>query len=72
MSYWKAPVGRHIADQGTAIVGDLHVDVNKRGAGLAVGHARLVHNVDDVYALVKEETLGMSLHGNPEEVVKRV
>jgi hypothetical protein len=39
--------------------------------GLQSDIARPVHNVDDVYALVKEETLGMSLHGNHEEVVER-
>jgi hypothetical protein len=34
----KAPVGRHVADQGAAVIRDLRLSVNNRVAGIAVGH----------------------------------
>jgi hypothetical protein len=41
-----------------------------RGAGLAVRHASLLQDVDDVLALVKEETLGPTFGGDTEEMVE--
>jgi hypothetical protein len=35
----EAPVGRHVVDRGSIVVGDLRLSVNKHGVGLAVGHA---------------------------------
>jgi hypothetical protein len=41
------------------------------GAGLAIGYASPLQNAEGLLPLVKEETLGPSLHGDPEEVVER-
>jgi hypothetical protein len=44
--------------------------VDRRGAGLAGGHVSPLLDVDDVLALVKEETLGPALGGYADEVVE--
>jgi hypothetical protein len=54
----EVPIGRRVSNRGTVDVGDLHLSVNKCGARLTVKHANLLHNVDGVPKLVKEEALG--------------
>jgi hypothetical protein len=49
----EASVGCHIADWDAVVVGDLHLSVNRRGAGLAVGHVSSFQYVDVILALVK-------------------
>jgi hypothetical protein len=34
----EALIGRHVNDQGPVVVGELRLSVDRRGAGLAVGH----------------------------------
>jgi hypothetical protein len=67
----EPPVGRHVADWGSVIVGVLHLSVDRRITGLVVGHASLLQNVEGILTLVEEEALGPPLNGNPEEVVER-
>ena len=67
----EALVGRHVADWSVVVVGELRLSVDRRGAGLAVGHASPLQNVHGVLALMKEEALGTPLHDDPKEVVER-
>jgi hypothetical protein len=46
------------------------MSVNRRGEGLAVGHAGPLQDVDDVLALVKGKTLVPAFSDNAEEVVE--
>jgi hypothetical protein len=66
----QAPVGRRISDWGPIVLGELRLSVDRRGAGLAVGHASPLQYVDGVLALMEEETLGLALGGDAEEVVE--
>ena len=66
----KAPVGGGVGDGGAGVGGSLGLRVHRRGAGLAVGHARTLKDVEGVLALLQEEPLGSVLHGDPQEVVK--
>jgi hypothetical protein len=34
----QAPIGRHVDDRGSVILRELRLSVDKRGAGLVVGH----------------------------------
>jgi hypothetical protein len=52
------------------VLRELRLSVNRRGAGLAVGHASPLEYVDGILALVKEESLGPVFDGDAEEVVK--
>jgi hypothetical protein len=54
----QAPVRRRVGDWGPVILRELRLSVNKSGAGLVVGHASLLQNVDGVLFLVQEEILG--------------
>jgi hypothetical protein len=38
----EAPVGRCVGDRGPVILRELHLSVDRRGAGLAVRHAKLL------------------------------
>jgi hypothetical protein len=67
----EAPVGRPVGDRGPVVLRELHLSVDRRGAGLAVGHASTLQYVEGVLALVEEETLRHSLDGDAEEVVER-
>jgi hypothetical protein len=38
----QALVGRRVGDSGLVVLRELHLSVDRRGAGLAVGHASLL------------------------------
>jgi hypothetical protein len=65
----QALVGRSVGDRGSIVLRELRLSVDWRGAGLVVGHASPLQDVDGVLELVEEETLRLALVG--EEVVKR-
>jgi hypothetical protein len=67
----EAPVGRRVGDQGSVVLEELRLSVDRRGAGLAVGHDSMLQDVEGVLALLEEETLRPPLCGDPEEVVER-
>jgi hypothetical protein len=56
---------------GVVVLGELRLGVNRRGAGLAVGHANPLQNVDGVLTLVQEETLGPAFGSDAVEVMER-
>jgi hypothetical protein len=64
----QAPVRRRVSDRGPIVLRKLRFSIDKRGAGLAVGHASPLQYVDGILALVQEETLGPAFGGNAEEV----
>jgi hypothetical protein len=66
----EAPVGRRVSDRGPVDLRELHLSVDECGAGLAVGHASPLQDVDSVLAQVEEETLRPTLGGDAEEVVQ--
>jgi hypothetical protein len=66
----QALVGRRVGDQGPVFLREFHLSVDRRGAGLAVGHASPLQDVDGILVLVEEETLRPTLNGDAEEVVK--
>jgi hypothetical protein len=66
----KAPVAGRISDRG-ACGGGLALRVHRGRAGLALGHASALEEVDGVLSLVKEHALGPALVGDPQEVVER-
>jgi hypothetical protein len=66
----QAPVGRRVGDRGLVVLRELRLIVNRRGAGLTVGHANPPYDVDGVLTLVEEETLRPTLGGDAEEVVE--
>jgi hypothetical protein len=67
----QAPVGRCVGDRGLVVLRERRLSVNRRGAGLAIGHASLLQDVDGVVVLVEEETMRTTLGGDAKEVVKR-
>jgi hypothetical protein len=60
----KAPVAGRIGYRGTDD-GDLALRVHRGHAGLALGHASALEEVDSVLPLVKEHALGTTLDGDP-------
>jgi hypothetical protein len=64
----QAPVRRRVGDRGPIVLRELRLSVYKRGAGLPVGHASLLQDVDDVLALVQEDTLGPAFGSDAEKV----
>jgi hypothetical protein len=66
----QAPVRRLVGDWGLVVHRELRLSVDRRGAELAVGHAIPLQDVDDVLALVKEETLRPAFGGDAEGVVE--
>jgi hypothetical protein len=62
---YQAQVRRCVGDWRVVVLRELRLGVNRRGAGLAVGHASPLQNVDGVLTLVQEETLGLAFgsHG---------
>jgi hypothetical protein len=50
---------------------ELRLSVDGRRAGLAVGNASPLQDVESVLALVEEETLRPAIGGDAKEVVKR-
>ena len=66
----EAPVGRRVGDRRAVVLRELRLSVDRRGAGLAVRHASPLQDVDGVLALVEEETLGLALDSDAEEVVE--
>jgi hypothetical protein len=66
----EAPVRRRVSDLGSVVLRELCLSVDRCGAGLAVGHASPLQDVDGVLVLVEEETLWPALGGDAEEVVK--
>jgi hypothetical protein len=64
----QASVRCRVGDRGPVVLRELRLTVDKCGAGLAVGHASPLQDVDVVLALVKEETLGPTLGSNADEV----
>jgi hypothetical protein len=48
----QAPVTRRVGDWGPVILRELRFSVNRSGAGLAVGHASPLQNVNGVLLLV--------------------
>jgi hypothetical protein len=66
----EAPVRHCIGDRGPIVLRELRLSVDRRGAGLTVGHTSLLQDVDGVLALVEEETLRPMLDSDVEEVVK--
>jgi hypothetical protein len=65
-----APVGRRVGDRGPVVLGELRLSVDRRGAGLAVGHVSPLQDVDGVLALVKEEPLGSAFVSDAKELVE--
>jgi hypothetical protein len=68
----QAAVGSWVTNKGHHVGGDLVLSVNRRGAGLVVGHASALKDVPSVLVLVKEEIVMSLLHRDVEQVVKRV
>jgi hypothetical protein len=66
----QALVGRRVGHRGPVVHRELCLSVDRRGAGLAVGHASPLQDVDGILALVEEETLGPALGGDAEEVAE--
>jgi hypothetical protein len=66
----QAPVRHYVGDRGAVVLRELRLSVDRRGAGLAVGHASPLQDVDSVLTLVKEETLGPTFDGDAKEVVE--
>jgi hypothetical protein len=66
----QATLGRRVGDRGPVVLRELCLCVNMHGAGLAVGHASLLQDVDGILALVEEEILRSTLDGDANEVVK--
>jgi hypothetical protein len=48
----QAPVRRRVGDRGAVVFRELRLGVNRRGAGLAVGHASPLQDVEGVLALM--------------------
>jgi hypothetical protein len=67
----QALVGRSVGNRGPIVLRELRLSVDRRGAGLAVGHASPLQDIDGVLTLVEGETLRPTLGGDAEEVVKR-
>jgi hypothetical protein len=70
----QAPVGCRVYDRGGGGGGasaQLRLSVDGRRAGLAVGNASPLQDVESVLALVEEETLRPAIGGDAKEVVKR-
>ena len=67
----QAPVRCRVDDRGAIVLRELRLGVNRRGAGLAVGHASPFQNVDGVQTLVQEETLRPTFGSDAEEVTER-
>jgi hypothetical protein len=68
----QAPVRCRVGDRGHVVLRELRLSVDRHGAGLAVGHASPLQNVDGVLTLVQEETLGPAFGSDSEEVVERL
>jgi hypothetical protein len=64
-----APVADQISDR-WAGGGDLALRVHRGRAGLALSHASVLEEVDNVLSLVKEHALGTMLDGDPQEVME--
>jgi hypothetical protein len=64
----EALVGYRVSDRWLVVLRELRPSVNRRGVGLAVGHASPLQDVKSILALVKEEPLGPSLGSDAEEV----
>jgi hypothetical protein len=67
----QAPIQRPVGDQGPVDLRELRLGVNRRGAGLAVGHASPLQNVGGVMTLVQGETLVPRFGSDAEEVMER-
>ena len=67
----QAPVRRRISDRGAVVFRELRLGVNRRGAGLAVGHASPLQDVEGVLTLMQEESLGPTFGSDAEEVTER-
>jgi hypothetical protein len=68
---YQAPVRRRVSDRGPIVLRELRMCVDWRGAGLAVGHASSLQNVDGVLALVQEETQRPTFGGDADKVMER-
>jgi hypothetical protein len=66
----QAPVRRRVGDWGAVVFRELRLGVNRRGAGLAVGHSSPLQDVEDVLTLMQEETLGPAFGSDAEEVME--
>jgi hypothetical protein len=67
----QAPVRCRVGDWGPVVLGEIRLSVDRRVAGLAIGHADPLQNVDGVLTLVQEETLGPPFGNDAEEVMER-
>jgi hypothetical protein len=67
----QAPVERCVCDWGLVVLKELRLSVGRRGAGLAIGHASSLQDVEGILALVEEETLRLALGSDALEMVKR-
>jgi hypothetical protein len=67
----QTPVRRCVGDQGLVVLREFRLSVNRRGAGLTVGHASPLLNVDGILTLVQEETLGPTFDSDAAEVMVR-
>jgi hypothetical protein len=67
----EAPIGRRLSDRGPVVPRELRLSVDGCRAGLAVGHASPLQDVDGVLALVEEETLRPKFGGDVKEVLER-
>jgi hypothetical protein len=66
----EALVGRSVGDRGPVVLRELRLSVDRCGAGLLVGHASPLQDVNGVLALVEDETLRPTIGGDAEEVVE--
>jgi hypothetical protein len=66
----KTSVRHRVGDRGPVALRKLRLSVDRRGAGLAVGHASPLQNVDGILALVQEENLGSAFSSDAEEVME--
>src|SRR6185437_6819748 len=66
----KTPVGSRISHRITHISRQLHLSVDRSGAGLAISHPSPLQNIKCILPLVKEKARRARLNSNAQEVVE--
>ena len=66
----EALVGYRVSDRWLVVLRELRPSVNRRGVGLAVGHASPLQDVEGVLTLMLEETLRLAFDSDAEEVME--
>src|SRR6185295_5815316 len=66
----QTPVGSRISHRITQISRQLHLSVDRSGAGLAISHPSPLQDIEGVLPLVKEKTRRARLNSDAQEVVE--